>query len=69
MTHGIAAHIHNHCSHALQYCEVCDVVYCLKCNKEWATRSLYIYGYPAYPYTYDSTSTVTVSNYTGHDHK
>jgi hypothetical protein len=30
-------HNHSHCclSHELGYCQVCDIVYCKKCGKEW----------------------------------
>lgn len=28
-------HDHKVCEHVLEYCEICDVVYCTKCNKEW----------------------------------
>lgn len=26
------------CKHKMQYCKVCDVWQCLKCEKEWATH-------------------------------
>ncbi len=29
---------HNHyhvCSHILNYCSICDIVYCSLCGKEW----------------------------------
>lgn len=63
-------HFHNHCNHSLQYCGVCDVVYCTKCGKEWsATWKLNWYpswsgtGASDYQVTYDSNTKVT-----GHSH-
>lgn len=28
-------HNHTHCTHKLEFCKHCDVVYCEKCAKEW----------------------------------
>lgn len=36
---------HNHCvcSHTLKYCEHCDIVYCINCNKEWKNNYINTY--------------------------
>lgn len=41
-------HKHNHCHHNLKHCEICDVVYCTNCSKEWGRTKLYPY-YTYYP--------------------
>ena len=28
-------HNHDKCKHELEYCDICDVVYCEKCQREW----------------------------------
>lgn len=28
-------HNHSKCEHKLEFCKVCDVVYCNKCKEEW----------------------------------
>ena len=42
-------HCHNHVTiclkHTLEYCRVCDTVYCTVCKKEWTHRDAWI-GYP-----------------------
>jgi hypothetical protein len=41
------SHIHT-CNHNLQYCAICDVVYCTICGKEWGTN---YHWYPSWqPY-------------------
>ena len=45
-------HEHNECKHEeLKYCPICDVVWCVKCHKEWKQ---YVYTYYPYmqPYNY-----------------
>lgn len=42
-------HTHCHCKHELKYCEVCGVVYCTKCGKEWTEK--FVYTYPNYTIT------------------
>lgn len=32
-------HEHSGCEHELKYCSCCDVVYCVKCNREWKQTS------------------------------
>ena len=32
-------HNHCNCNHILNYCGICDVVYCSVCNKEWTSYS------------------------------
>lgn len=39
-------HGYSGCNHELKYCSHCDVVYCIKCGKEWG----YYYFNPYYPY-------------------
>lgn len=56
-------HEHNHCKHKLEYCKVCDVVYCSECLKEWGTRKYYYQGYPYWVYTGDGyKTTITVAD-------
>lgn len=43
-------HSHSHCSHDLKYCEHCDIVYCMKCDREWGGHQHYWY-YGGAPYT------------------
>jgi len=31
-------HEHKDCKHELKYCKVCDVAYCVKCQREWYQR-------------------------------
>lgn len=31
-------HDHHECEHKLQHCEKCDIIYCLKCSKEWVLK-------------------------------
>ena len=38
-------HNHNHCSHMVKYCQICDVAYCSKCGKEWRNGPQYYYPY------------------------
>ena len=45
--------MHNHencCKHGeVKYCEVCKLVYCLKCGKEWRDQgNIWTYTYPSY---------------------
>jgi hypothetical protein len=64
-------HEHDGCKHKkLKYCDICDIVYCEECHKEWKFNTFtYI---PYYPYTYtipcekpyDSTITI----YSTHEH-
>lgn len=47
----MSRHNHSHCLHDLKYCEVCDVVYCTKCDREWGGHvhlpyTWYYYGEP-----------------------
>lgn len=46
-------HKHCHCNHDLKYCSCCDVVYCVKCGREWG--SFAYRGITWYPWTYTST--------------
>lgn len=49
-------HSHHHgCKHDLKYCEVCDVVYCTKCGKEWG-KTVFYYSYSS-PYVYPLPNT------------
>jgi len=45
-------HEHDECEHELRYCKKCDVVYCIKCKREWYGHQSYVYPYvyPTYPY-------------------
>ena len=60
--------LHKHCCkhESLRYCEVCQVVYCTKCGKEWREYGYaYTYTYPTYPI---STWTTTTGNTLTCDH-
>jgi hypothetical protein len=50
--------MHNHagcsCDHTLKHCVCCDVVYCVKCSKEWK-RITYDY-FPNYKWNYGTLS-------------
>ena len=35
ITTSTGKHDHCQCQHELAYCQVCNVVYCKKCNREW----------------------------------
>lgn len=38
-------HEHNECDHELEYCKICDTVYCEKCRKEWIKKTMWVtYG-------------------------
>lgn len=39
----------------LKFCEICDVVYCEKCGREWGNTTWACY--PNYQVTYDSSTT------------
>lgn len=41
------SHNHCHCNHELKHCEICDVVYCTKCSKEWKQDWAYTWTYPS----------------------
>ena len=68
-------HNHNHCLHELRYCEHCDTVYCIKCEREWGghTHFYWTYGEPyrwfycGTPYTvkWASTGCFTMTNSSG----
>ena len=50
-------HNHDKCKHELKYCDICDVVYCEKCKKEWHKNTLTITSpdttwVPEHPFTY-----------------
>lgn len=34
-------HKHEQCSHQLEHCSHCDIVYCSKCKKEWVIDKQY----------------------------
>lgn len=56
-------HINCGCSHNLEHCPCCDVVYCNKCGKEWKCaycNLIYTYTYPSI--TYEGTGTNGVNN-------
>lgn len=57
-------HEHNDCEHKLEYCKICDIVYCKKCKKEWRHR--YIYTQPS-TWIYDGNN-VTISYSGDHSH-
>ena len=49
-------HEHIECPHELEYCRKCDIVYCLKCSKEWKAQLTYsIYPNTIYSYDIDSS--------------
>ena len=43
-------HTHSHCLHDLKYCDHCDVVYCIKCEREWGGYGGYTWYYGGTPY-------------------
>jgi len=47
-------HEHKDCKHKLEYCHVCDVAYCTKCEKEWFAKPKYKvwYGTGTSPFIY-----------------
>jgi hypothetical protein len=51
----MSKHEHKECDHKLCYCDKCDVVYCLNCNKEWGGHKHWSYWW--YPSTTVSTGT------------
>jgi len=57
-------HEHNYqgCDHNLRYCGHCDIVWCVKCRREWG-RYWYSYTYPYYSpwgYTYGGSASLSV---------
>ena len=62
-------HEHIECPHELEYCRKCDIVYCLKCSKEWKAQLTYSI-YPNTIYSYDIDSYDNKYEYTtgGHAH-
>jgi hypothetical protein len=62
---GFGMNEHDKCEHVLQYCKICDIVYCDKCNKEWIMKITYI----QYPTTWIGTETVPYTiTVSGHTH-
>ena len=63
---GYHSHTHNHCKHdLLQYCEHCDVVYCVNCGREWGQKTTVTYEYKYEPYIWTNRGipyTVSYSN-------
>lgn len=58
---------HDHCEHEMKHCGKCDLVYCVKCSKEWGAEcSLTHFPYywyvpgtasdPAYQYPWTTTT-------------
>ena len=60
---------HNHenctCVHEFKYCLVCDVVYCVRCKREWNSYSRY--WYTPWSITYSNDAVVTTQ--TVHTHE
>lgn len=54
-------HEHNECEHDLKHCRKCDVIYCVKCKREWGGHNHYYYWpYYDWPYYYPyTTPTIT----------
>ena len=53
---------HNHCEHALKFCEKCDRPYCTKCLREWYSYSYsYSYGYQL-PYQWTTAGQIKLQN-------
>lgn len=62
-TNGYHSHTHNHCNHDIAYCQICDICYCTKCNREWGRKVVYEYKYEPYIWTYQGVPyTVTFNN-------
>lgn len=60
----MSKHNHSHCLHDLKYCEHCDVVYCIKCDREWSGHvhyQPYIWYYYGTPYTIRYTANMGYS--------
>ena len=60
-------HKHDHCDHQLRYCTRCDVVYCLKCDREWGGHTHWSYPYHWYIGDPIPCITTTVWDGTGND--
>ena len=56
-------HKHCKCKHKLVHCEICDAVYCEKCEQEWRPDT-YCLGYLEHPEDYWIYS----GNHTIHTH-
>ncbi len=60
--------MHSHdcgCNHELRYCAHCDVVYCVKCKREWGQYYNYQWPYKWYYCGGSSLSAIaTTPNYT-----
>ena len=56
-------HKHIHCEHSrLAYCRICDVVYCLDCDREWVKPTATITWGSSGTYTTKDTYTVTTAD-------
>jgi hypothetical protein len=53
----MSRHNHSHCLHDLKYCEHCDVVYCVKCDREWGGHSHSYWYWGGTPYRVTWTNT------------
>lgn len=53
----MSKHEHKECGHDLRYCNKCDVVYCLSCNKEWGGHKHNYYNVAHCGHDYDITKT------------
>ena len=63
-------HEHEECEHELKYCSHCDVVYCVKCEREWGKEKIvYVekkdtqWPWPTPIVTFDSKPTCAVSHH------
>lgn len=64
-------HEHKDCKHKLEYCHVCDVAYCTKCERQWyAQKTWYYYSNPYYVSAgTDYADKLTISNTELHNHE
>ena len=56
-------HQHKECVHIVEYCKRCDVVYCVRCPKEWRGDCSSI----TLPW-YDGTTTIPLNTYVVNGH-
>ena len=68
-------HEHKNCKHKLEYCPVCDVAYCAKCERQWYAQKTWYYYYSNPGYVgntakiADYKDNITTSNTELHNHE
>jgi hypothetical protein len=52
-------HNHSGCKHnCLNYCPICDIVYCSSCGKEWVAKLSWFFPYEVADVTYNTNGTI-----------